>query len=215
MAIWFWFATPTATSPPMPMRASSWSSAATPSSAVRSLPNPVSRARWAHRNSTSRSARDHPRSIHFNSSTGRERGQGEYSCRATNIPATSCPALCQASTSRPQERSRGWPDIGERSDAVLQTAMPCHDRFLDDATRIGGYLRLDPHPQPSRQLLCELPCDPSRAGAARGRPFQRFAFKLFFGKFDAEMAAIALHHRKVFVLTATVKAEPQSEPVGE
>src|SRR5882724_4009494 len=76
-------------------------------------------------------------------------------------------------------------------------------------------LRLDPNPKPSGQFLRELPGDPSRARAARGRPFQRFVFKLFFGEFDAKMAAIAFHHGKVLVLTAAVKAEPQSEPVRE
>src|SRR2546430_920351 len=76
-------------------------------------------------------------------------------------------------------------------------------------------LARQPYPQPPRQFLGELPGDAPRTRAARGRPFQRLALKLVFGKLDAEMAAIALHHRKIFVLAAAVKAEPQSEPVRE
>src|SRR5690349_6300235 len=36
-------------------------------------------------------------------------------------------AYRRASTSLRQEVRRGWPGIGERSDAVLRTAMPGHD----------------------------------------------------------------------------------------
>src|SRR5665647_1579781 len=75
--------------------------------------------------------------------------------------------------------------------------------------------RAQSHPQPSRQFLGALPGDAARARAARGRPFQRYALELFFGDLDAEMAAIALRHRKILILAAAVKAEPQSEAVGE
>src|SRR6476620_912981 len=81
--------------------------------------------------------------------------------------------------------------------------------------RQSRLLPAKPHPQPSRQFLRELAGDAPRTRAAGGRPFQRLAFKLGFRKLDAEMAAIALHHREVFVLAAAVKAEPQAEPVRE
>src|SRR3954470_10657840 len=70
--------------------------------------------------------------------------------------------------------------------------------------------RLKLYPQPSRQLLRELPSDAAGAGAAGGRPFQRLVLEFVFIELDAEMAAITLHHRQVFVLAAAVKAEPES-----
>src|ERR1700692_3079023 len=143
-------------SPHMPMRVSCWCSAATPSSAARSLPNRVSRARWGRRSSTSRSVKDPPRLTRFNSSTERELS------------------------------------------ATLARLLPAQ-----------------PDPEPSRQFLRELPGDAPRARAACGRPFQRFTLELFFGKLDAEMAAITLHHREILILAAAVKAEPQSEAVRE
>src|SRR5450631_1924202 len=92
-------------------------------------------------------------------------------------------------------------------------------RFCPGMTNsLSSQARLLPaqsHPKPSRQFLSELPGDAARARAARGRPLQRLALKLVVGELDAEMAAIALHHRQIFVLAAAVKAEPQSEAVRQ
>src|SRR5258706_10744848 len=89
------------------------------------------------------------------------------------------------------------------------------NRVVSSARSHQHLLPRQPHPQPSRQFLRELPGDAAGARAARGRPFQRLAFKLVFGELDAEMAAIALHHGQVLVLAAAVKAEPKSKTVRQ
>src|SRR5258708_29195912 len=65
-----------------------------------------------------------------------------------------------------------------------------------------------PYPQPSRQFLRELPGDAARTRAARGRPFQRFALERVMRKLDAEVTAIALHHRKVLILPPAMQPDP-------
>src|SRR5256885_16539395 len=83
---------------------------------------------------------------------GHRRGDGE----AAVIRFSSCPALCRASTSSSFEvQDVDGRDIGERSDAVLQTAVPGHDagstshmkkfRTLDDVDVKGKrvLLRVD------------------------------------------------------------------------
>src|SRR5262249_21431338 len=64
-------------------------------------------------------------------------------------------------------------------------------------------------------FLYELPGDTARARAARRRPFQRLALQRFVVDLDAEMAAITAHHREVFVLAATVEAEPKAEAIRQ
>ncbi|HVV40213.1 MAG TPA: error-prone DNA polymerase [Nitrobacter sp.] len=53
---------------------------------------------------------------------------------ATKSTPSSCPALCRASTSLERDGCKNVDgrDIGERSDAVLRTAMPGHDEICSD-----------------------------------------------------------------------------------
>src|SRR5471030_1065713 len=188
MAIWFWFDIPTVTSPPMPMRVNCWSSAATPSNAARSLPNPVSQARSDRRNCTSRSAKARRRSTRCNSSTGRKPSR--------------VPDAVQRSYAAPQSRDHHTAEL------KLDPGSAAHRVRAASGERRNLLLAAQFHTQPPCQFLGELPGDAARARAARGRPFQRLALKLGFVELDAEMAAIALHHGKVFILAAAVKAEP-------
>src|SRR3954471_17658228 len=87
---------------------------------------------------------------------------------------------------------------------------PAYDEFA-----ASPLLPRNPDPQPSRQFLRELPGDAPRARAAGRRPFQRLALQRFIGYLDAEMGAIALHHRQVFILAATMEAQPKAKTVRQ
>jgi len=62
--------------------------------------------------------------------------------------------------------------------------------------------------KPSRQILHILPSHAARARAARRRPFERLAAQFVAGKRYVVTADIAFDHGEIFVLAATVKAEP-------
>src|ERR1700724_1900465 len=69
--------------------------------------------------------------------------------------------------------------------------------------------------EPPGEVLHVLPGDPSRARAARGRPFERLGMQPLAREWNAEVGDIAVDHRQELVLAAAVEAEPKPEAVRE
>src|SRR5689334_6366595 len=65
------------------------------------------------------------------------------------------------------------------------------------------------------QILHELPRCAAGARSARGRPFERLAMQCFTVRGHFVVRNIAIDHRQIFVLAATMEAEPKAEAVGE
>src|SRR5262249_33733550 len=71
------------------------------------------------------------------------------------------------------------------------------------------------HAAPPRQILHILPRHAPRARAARGGPFERLAGELSVLDRNAVVGNVAGTHRQVFVLAATMEAEPKPEAIGQ
>ena len=119
--------------------------------------------------------------------------------------------------------AQGSPSVGQTGGARAGAAAPLRDPTRRDAGRLRplsrggrgtGHSPRQALPEPSGQVLDELPSDAARAPrASRYRPLIGFGVQRVDRDREPEVAGVSIDDGEVRILVAGMETEPQAEPV--